>query len=293
MSYCFNAAKGSLPRAGYFIAEGHGRGLGAHCCTNLAMRRWPCITRFRSVLSHSSFFGGVAQIESEPPSVGAKFWIALAGLVVSFALALFFGLLQFVLTSVAPLLAVEEYLAYLNGSLALFNLIPGFPLDGGRVFRAIVWGISKNFRHAMLIAADLGRFIAFLFILLGVWQVFIGDLSNGLWIAIIDWFLERAADSQVHQQSIRDLFAGRHVSDAMRRDFIVVSPEETLEKLVDEQILGKGKRGLIVEQNDRVVGLLTLHAVKAIPRSDWLTTTAAQVIIPADKIKWVRSDEEV
>ncbi|HVM71770.1 MAG TPA: site-2 protease family protein [Anaerolineales bacterium] len=238
-------------------------------------------------------FGGVAEIDAEPPSAGAEFWIALAGPLVSFALALFFGLLQFLLTSVAPLLAVAEYLAYINGSLALFNLIPGFPLDGGRVFRAIVWGISHNFSKATLIAANVGRFIAFLFVLVGVWQVFNGDLSDGLWIAFIGWFLESAAASQVHQQTIRDLFAGRHVSDAMRSDFIVVSPEETLEKLVNEQILGKGKRGLIVEQNGRVVGLLTLHAVKAIPRSDWPNTTAAQVMIPADNIKWVHADQEI
>ncbi len=238
-------------------------------------------------------FGGVAQIEGEPPSASAEFWIALAGPVVSFALALFFGLLQSMVKTLAPLLAIAEYLAYINGTLALFNLIPGFPLDGGRVFRAIVWGITHNFRRATLIAAYLGRFIAFLFILLGVWQMFSGDLSDGLWIAFIGWFLDSAAASQVRQQSIRDLFASRHVSDAMRRDYTVVSPDETLEKLVNEQILGRGKRGLIVEQNGRVVGLLTVHAVKAIPRSDWSTTTAAQVMIPPDKIKWVRSDDEI
>jgi Zn-dependent protease len=238
-------------------------------------------------------FGGVAEIGAEPPSAAAEFWIALAGPAVSFALALFFGLLQVVVNPLAPLLAVAEYLAYINGSLALFNLIPGFPLDGGRVFRAIVWGLTHNFRRATLIAANLGRFIAFLFILLGVWQMFNGDFSDGLWIAFIGWFLESAAASQVHQQSIRDLLAGHRVSDAMRRDYIIVSPEDTLEKLVQEQILGRGKRGLIVEQNGRVVGLLTVHAVKAIPRSDWSTTTAAQVMIPADKIKWVRSDEEI
>jgi|SRR5271157_1709196 len=238
-------------------------------------------------------FGGIAEIGAEPPSAAAEFWIALAGPVVSFSLALFFGLLQIMVTTLAPLLAVAKYLAYINGSLALFNLIPGFPLDGGRVFRAIVWGISHNFRRATLIAADVGRFLAFLLILLGVWQIFTGDLSDGLWITFIGWFLESAAASQVHQQSIRDLFAGHRVSDAMRRDYIIVSPEDTLEKLVHEQILGKGKRGLIVEQNGRVVGLLTVHAVKAIPRSDWSTTTAAQVMIPAEKTKWVQSDEEI
>jgi Zn-dependent protease len=125
-------------------------------------------------------FGGVAQIASEPPSAGAEFWIAIAGPVVSFALAIFFGLLQPVVGAVAPLLALAKYLAYINGTLALFNLIPGFPLDGGRVFRAIVWGVTRNLRRATLIAANVGRLIAFLFILFGAWQIVTGNLSNGL-----------------------------------------------------------------------------------------------------------------
>ena len=119
---------------------------------------------------------------------------------VSFALAIFFGLLQPVVGAVAPLLALAKYLAYINGTLALFNLIPGFPLDGDRVFRAIVWGITRNLRRATLIAANVGRRVAFLFILFGVWQIFTGNLSNGLWIAFIGWFLESAASSQVQHQ---------------------------------------------------------------------------------------------
>ena len=96
-------------------------------------------------------------------------------------------------------------------TLALFNLIPGFPLDGGRVFRAIVWGISHNFRKATLIAANLGRFIAFLFILLGVWQVFTGDLSDGLWIAFIGWFLESGSfASGTNRPSAIYLLAGTY-----------------------------------------------------------------------------------
>ncbi len=93
----------------------------------------------------------------------------------------------------APLLALAKYLAYINGALVLFNLIPGFPLDGGRVFRAIVWGVTQDLRRATLIAANVGRFIAFLFILFGVWQMFGGNFVNGLWIAFIGWFLESAA----------------------------------------------------------------------------------------------------
>src|SRR5207253_11099691 len=98
---------------------------------------------------------------------GAEFWIAVAGPIVSFALAALFLVLQPLLTTISPLLATAKYLALINGMLAVFNLIPGFPLDGGRVFRAAVWGVSRNFRRATLIAADTGRFVGFLFIAFG------------------------------------------------------------------------------------------------------------------------------
>jgi Zn-dependent protease len=238
-------------------------------------------------------FGGVAQIGAEPPSASAEFWIAIAGPVVSFALAILFGLLQPIVGALAPLLALAKYLAYINGALALFNLIPGFPLDGGRVFRAIVWGITHSLRRATLVAANLGRFIAYLFILLGVWQMLTGNFGNGLWIAFIGWFLESAAVSQIRQQTIHDLLAGHRVSDSMRRDYTAVSPGTTLEQLVNEHILGSGRRSLVVEQNDKVAGLLTLHQVKEIPRADWPTTTAAQAMISAEQMKRIRPDAEL
>jgi Zn-dependent protease/CBS domain-containing protein len=238
-------------------------------------------------------FGGVAQIGAEPPSALAEFWIALAGPATSFALAILFGLLQPMVGALAPLLALAKYLAYINGTLALFNLIPGFPLDGGRVFRAIVWGITHSLRRATLIAANLGRFIAYLFILLGVWQMFTGNFGNGLWIAFIGWFLESAAASQVQQQTIHDLLAGRRVSEAMRQNYTAVKPDTTLEQLVNEHILGSGRRSLVVEQDGRVAGLLTLHHIKEIPRADWSTETAAQVMIPAEQMKRTQPDAEL
>jgi Zn-dependent protease/CBS domain-containing protein len=238
-------------------------------------------------------FGGVAEIGAEPPSAMAEFWIAIAGPATSFLLALIFGLLQPLVGAFAPVLAVARYLAYINGSLALFNLIPGFPLDGGRVFRAVVWGFTHSLRQATIIAASLGRFIAYLMIILGVWQMVTGSFGNGLWIAFIGWFLENAASSQISQQNIHDLLAGHLVSDAMRRDYTVVSPGMSLEQLVNEHILGSALRSLIVEQNEHVLGLLTLHAIKNIPRANWPFTTAAQAMIPADQMKRIRPEAEL
>ena len=238
-------------------------------------------------------FGGVAQISAEPPSAISEFWIALAGPVVSFALAGVFGILQTVVGAVAPVLAIAKYLAYINGALGLFNLIPGFPLDGGRVFRAILWGTTHNLRRATLIAGNVGRFIAYLFILWGVWQIFTGNFGNGLWIAFIGWFLESAASSQIQQQTIHDLLAGHHVADAMRLDYTTVFADSTLDQLINKHILGSGQRSLVVKQDDKIVGLLTLHNVKTIASSAWLNTTAAQVMIPAAKMISIRPEADL
>jgi Zn-dependent protease len=238
-------------------------------------------------------FGGVAQIGAEPPSAIAEFWIAIAGPLTSFALAILFRLLQPVVSAFGPVLALAEYLAYINGTLGLFNLIPGFPLDGGRVFRAILWGTTHSLRRATLIAANLGRFIAYGFIGLGVWQVFNGNFGNGLWIAFIGWFLESAASSQIHQQTIHDLLAGHHVSDAMRRDYVSILPNATLEQLINQHILGNGQRSLVVKQDNQVAGLVTLHNVRAIPASDWPSKTAFQVMIPVSQMKHISPDAEL
>jgi Zn-dependent protease len=238
-------------------------------------------------------FGGVAQIAAEPPGPSAEFWIAIAGPVVSFGLAILFGLLQPLVGAVAPLLALAQYLATINGVLAIFNLIPGFPLDGGRVFRAIVWGVTHNLRRATLIAANVGRAIAYLFIIVGVWQMLNGDFGNGLWTAFIGWFLENAASAQVHQQTVHDLLADHRVSEVMSRSYAAISGDATLQHLVDDHILGTGRRCFMVTQDDKAVGLLTLHAVKEVPRAAWPMTTVAQAMIPMAQVKRVGPDEEL
>ncbi len=237
-------------------------------------------------------FGGVAELGAEPPSASAEFWIAVAGPVVSFALAVLFGLLQPLVVGIAPLLALATYLASINGALALFNLIPGFPLDGGRVFRAIVWGITHNLRRATLIAANLGRVIAYIFIVVGVWQILNGNLG-GLWIAFIGWYLEGAAATQVVQQQIHDLLAGHIVAEAMNRDYTAISAGMTLQQVVDQYVLGRGQRCFVVEQAGTATGLLTVHHIKAVPRSAWPTTTAAQAMLPVEQFKSTSPDTEL
>ena len=238
-------------------------------------------------------FGGVSQIGAEPPTALAEFWIAIAGPAVSFALAILFGLLQPALSGLAPLLALAQYLTYINGLLGVFNLIPGFPLDGGRVFRAIAWGITHSLRRATLMAGNLGRFVGFLFILFGVWQVLAGNFINGLWIAFIGWFLESAAVGEVQTQGIRDSLAGHRVSQAMSLNHTAVPADITLQQMVDDHILGRGVRAFVVQRGDEAIGLLTLHNIREYPRTDWPTTTAVQAMIPMAQVKQTEPDADL
>ena len=238
-------------------------------------------------------FGGVSQIAAEPPNAAAEFLIAIAGPITSFVLAGVFLLLEGSLGNFAPALAVAKYLALINGLLGVFNLIPGFPLDGGRVFRAIVWGVTKNFRRATVIAASTGRFFGFLFIVWGVWQILTGRVADGLWIAFIGWFLESAAGAQVQQQMVQGLLVGHKVSEAMGEVCTHVPGNVPLQDLVDEEILSHGRRCFLVYQGEREAGLLTLHNLKEVPRSSWATTTAAQAMTPIEKLSRIDANAEL
>jgi len=235
-------------------------------------------------------FGGVAQIGAEPPSAGAEFRIAIAGPLVSFALAALFYGLQTVAGGIQPLYGLAKYLAYINLALGAFNLVPGYPLDGGRVFRAIVWGVTRDLQHATLIAANVGRGFGFLFIVIGVWQMLGGNLVGGLWIAFIGWFLESAAAAQAVQVVLRGALSGHTVSQAMSSECPTVSANLTLAQLVDQQILGTGQRCFLVSDGNSTIGLLTLPRIKQVPRSDWATTTAEHAMLPLEESKRVSPD---
>jgi Zn-dependent protease/CBS domain-containing protein len=232
-------------------------------------------------------FGGISKISTEPTSAWSEFWITIVGPMVSFALAGIFALVTLVVTGFAPLLALFKYLAYINLFLGAFNLIPGFPLDGGGVLMAIVWGITHNRHRAILTASIVGSAFAYLFIFYGVYQIFGGSLLNGLWIAFIGWFLLNASRGQVQHERIKGLLAGHCVSEAMSRNYMAIQYDTTLQYLVDDHILGGGRRSFIVVNAGQVVGLLTLHHLKDIPKDQWSTKTAAQVMLPVSQFKQI------
>jgi Zn-dependent protease/CBS domain-containing protein len=238
-------------------------------------------------------FGGISQISGEPPDAFAELVIALAGPIVSFGLAGLFWASQSIFPTASPMFALTKYLAYINGSLGVFNLVPGFPLDGGRVFRAIVWGTTHDQGKATRVAATLGRFIGFGFIAFGVWGIINGDWGNGLWIAFIGWFLESAAASQVQSQLINDLLAGHRVSEIMSKDLVTISKESTLQDIVDERILAEGQQSFIIQPNGTSGGFLTLNRIRNVPRQQWKTATVAETMVPVDQLPRVSPDEDL
>ncbi len=238
-------------------------------------------------------FGGVAQIGREPPTAGAEFRIAIAGPLTSLALAGLFTLLGTTASAVPVAAAPAVYLGRINFLLAVFNLIPGFPLDGGRVLRAILWQFRGSFREATRWATLIGQGIAFLFILFGVWQMFFGRFLDGLWIAFIGWFLNNAAESSRQQVVLQDLLAGITARDVMTRECPTVSGDVPLDRLVHDHILGSGRRCFFVTDDGGLRGLITLHNVKAVPRERWDEVTASEVMTPVTQVLWARPDEDV
>lgn len=238
-------------------------------------------------------FGGVAQIEKEPTSPGVEFRIAVAGPLVSLALAMVFGALWLLDRKVPFLAAPSAYLMRINFILALFNLIPGFPLDGGRVLRSIIWKINGNYRQATRIASRSGEVVAYGFIALGVLSMIRGNFFNGLWLAFIGWFLQNAAASAFAQVELQQSLQGVKVSQIMTRNCTRISSLMPISKLVEGQVLTGGERCFFVADNDKLEGLITLRDIAAIPRQRWGFTTSRQAMIPLNRLVSVSPETEL
>ena len=238
-------------------------------------------------------FGGVAEIAKEPPKSSAEFWIAIAGPITSFLLAAIFYYLYKAFSGNEYLVAPFRYLAYINFLLALFNLIPGFPLDGGRVFRAVVWGITKNLKKATTIAANVGRFFGFLFIMIGIFQIFQNNFIDGVWIAFIGWFLESAAVSQIQRQALDELLSGHLVSEAMSTDLGIVYPDSNIEEIVDNHFIGANRRCLLVKENNSIVGFITPSQINSVPKQERHFRTIKEIMVPERNIIKITADSQL
>lgn len=236
-------------------------------------------------------FGGIAQIEEEPHTPGAEFWIAIAGPLTSALLAGLFGLTWLLDKAVPYLAAPSNYLLRINLILAIFNLVPGFPLDGGRVLRAIVWKATGNKHRATQVATATGQIIAFGFIGWGVFRIFQGDFFNGLWLAFIGWFLQQAAASTQAQENLQQALRNVRVGQVMQPEHPQVSSLLTVRQLVDDRVLNGGQRYFCVtDPQGTLEGCLTLQDISRIPQEQWAFTPLSKVAVPLDRMVTVTPD---
>jgi len=236
-------------------------------------------------------FGGLARIGREPSKPIQEFNIAVAGPLASFFLAGVFGTLMFVFPADHMVAALAKILGGSNFILAAFNLAPGFPLDGGRIFRAIIWGITKNFSRATLIAGSSGKVVAYALMGIGGYQAFYkNEWYSGLWLGVIGLYLLNAAQQSIAQMTIRDALAGLHASDVMSHEVPTIDGHITLEEYGAE-VLRTGRRCHLVLSGDRLVGMMNVHMLNAVPRGEWAHNSVQAAMIPRDKIQWTSPDE--
>src|SRR5215469_275970 len=246
-------------------------------------------------------FGGLSRISRDAESALQEFNIAIAGPLSSFFLGgVFLAAYEFSPQGSA-VQTISGWMGVLNLLLGAFNLIPGFPMDGGRVLRSVVWGATKNFDRASRIASRSGQFIAYGMIVLGIWAVvqqnsdlsrILGGWFGGIWLAFIGWFLLSAAHESYTQVAVRNTLAGLHAGDVMSPDVPTVPRDISLDDYVHE-VLRTGRRCHVVTGNGMAVGLVTLHRVQHFPRDEWANTSIQAAMVPQNGIHWVSPHEPV
>jgi Zn-dependent protease/predicted transcriptional regulator len=237
-------------------------------------------------------FGGLSAIEKEPPSAGQEFKMAFAGPLSSFFLAgVFFVIWRY--GHFGEFVGSMSYWLFeINLILAIFNLVPGFPLDGGRVLRGIVWGITKDYRKASKVASTSGRFFAYLMILYGIWLALKGNWVGGLWLAFIGWFLLEAAKESYVQVALRDSLEGVRTDDVMAREIPTVTRDTSIDEYI-HQVLRTGRRSHIVIGGDQPSGVVSLESARHVPREEWASTSVQAVMVPMDKVQAAKPEEPV
>jgi Zn-dependent protease/predicted transcriptional regulator len=224
-------------------------------------------------------FGGVAEMGDEPSSPKVEFLMAIAGPITSILLGLFFTALATWAKRAGSTLAVFgvlQYLGGINGILAAFNLLPAFPLDGGRILRSILWGIKHNLRWATRISSKIGYFFAIILIVLGFLQVVQGNFIGGVWWVLIGFFLQNAAKMSYQQLLAREVLQGETVQRFMQTNPTVVSPSLSIKQLVDDYIYTYHYKMFPVVSEGKLQGCISTQQVKSIPRNDWAAHTVAE-----------------
>jgi len=227
-------------------------------------------------------FGGVSNIVREAENPRTEFAMAVVGPLSSLVSAgVFYGLFLVVPNKLDPLAALLSYLALINAFLAVFNLIPGFPLDGGRVLRSIIWGATGNLVKATNIAATVGRLFGWGLIGVGLFQILRGNFLGGLWIAFIGWFLSNAADSSRQETTVQEYLKGFKVKDVMTPNPQTISPGATVLEVVQGIFSQYHRRAVPVARDDKLVGIVTLTNIRGLPQEKWAITPVEAIMTKA------------
>ena len=235
-------------------------------------------------------FGGIAQIEKEPDTSAKEFQISIAGPAASYFLAIVFGAIWVLTRQIPEIMEPAKYLTIINIALGTFNLLPGFPLDGGRILRSIIWKFSNNFEKATMIATNVGRGIGFAMITVGIIYIFLGIFFNGIWLIFIGWFLQSAAAQTYAQIVLEKSIKGIRVRDIITTDIVAVSKDITVRELIDDWFLKfKYSKFPVIDKdnNDKYLGIITLNDIKELPKDKWDNTTVGEIVntyIEEDKV---------
>jgi Zn-dependent protease len=236
-------------------------------------------------------FGGAATITKEAETPGAEFSMAITGPAVSFLLAGIFWLIYLVVGDTSQIIgAVALYLATINAVLGVFNMVPGFPLDGGRVFRSFLWATTKDFRRATRIATYTGQGFAYFLIIGGIGFALLGALQ-GLWLALIGWFLSNAASATYRQTVVTELLREGRVKDIMATDFKSVPPDISLQQALHDYIMQYSQHALLVVRGQKLEGLLTMTDIKMKSRGQWSSVLVNEVMTKAGELKTVSPED--
>ena len=236
--------------------------------------------------------GGVSQIEKNPTSAKTEFWMAFVGPLTS---AVIGGICWTIANAGGeaksdPWMAMLFWLGYINFALAVFNMVPGYPLDGGRVLRALIWWKTGNERRSTLLAAKVGEVVAVIFIAVGILRFFSGAGIGGLWIAFIGWFLLQAARSSYLQTGLTEALEGVRVKDVMTRDCPEVEGWVNLQNFVEQQLLHTGRRCFVVMEQGEATGLVTPAEITKVDRAKWPFTTLHDVMRSVEDVHAVSPD---
>ncbi|WP_233128873.1 site-2 protease family protein [Halovibrio salipaludis] len=237
-------------------------------------------------------FGGVAQLDKDSENAEDEFWIAIAGPAVSFVLALAFGILSGLAVSESWAVGLG-WLAVINFMVAVFNLVPGFPLDGGRVLRALVWKFTGDAGKGMRAAVAGGRLVAYGLFAWGLWRILVeGNLLGGFWLMLLAWFLLNMAEGHGQQFSLQKQLRGIRAGALATPDVPRVAPSTTVEEWVHNRVLPEGQRSYMVDDGHRVLGLVSLSDTSATDRERWSELRIADLMTPIEKVVRVAPETE-